>query len=155
MLQGSGNRIKWMQVVSAILILKMAPIYAIANYVCPQLSSEEIERHDFGGYTYVFRVKESNKIDNMDVSNVRQIDFQDGRHLCYSIANYVCSYLSSEKKQRHDVGGFTHISRVNESNEMDNMDVGNINHIDFQDGRHLCYCKLHTTIASLRGEMEI
>jgi len=40
-----------------------------------------------------------------------------------------------------------HVFRVEESNEIDNMDVGNGSHIDFQDGRHLLYFKLHMSIS--------
>ena len=51
-------------------------------------------------------------------------------------------------------GGYTHIVRDNESHEIDKNDIGNVRHIDFQDGRHLCYRKQRMSIFQLRGEIK-
>ena len=57
--------------------------YCKLHTVCPYLSSEERHSHDFGAYTYVFRVTESIEMYNMDMSHVRYIFFIDDGHLCY------------------------------------------------------------------------
>jgi len=49
---------------------KMAGI----EHICLYLSPEETQRHDCGGYAYIFMVKEANEIDNNDVSHVNHID---------------------------------------------------------------------------------
>jgi len=48
----------------AILIVNMATIYGIANYIIPYLTSEERQKQLF--VAHVFRVNESNEMDNMD-----------------------------------------------------------------------------------------
>ena len=54
-----------------------------------------------------------------------------------------------------DFGGYTHAFKVKESNEIDNMDVGDVRHIDFQDGHHLSYYKLYISISKLRWEIDM
>jgi len=46
-------------------------------------------------------------------------------------------HILAQRRDRYDVAGNIHVFRVKESNEIDNMDVGNGSHIYFQDGRHL------------------
>jgi len=84
-------------------------------------------------------IKKSNEIDNMNVGNVSHIDFQDGRQVFLLQITYI--HILAQRRDRYDVAGNIHVFRVKESNEIDNMDVDNGSHIDFQDGRHLCYFK--------------
>jgi len=74
----------------------------------------------------------------MNVGNVSHIDFQDGRQFFYC---KVYIHTLAQRRDRYDVAGNIYVFRVNESNEIDNMDVDNGSHVDFQDGRHLCYFK--------------
>jgi len=54
--------------------------------------------------------------------------------------------ILAQRRDRYDYSSSTHVFRVKESNEIDNLDVDNGSHIDFQDGRHLCYFKLHNYV---------
>ena len=57
-------------------------------------------------------------------------------------------HILAQRKNRDMIfSGYAHFFRVNESNEMDSMAVDNDYHIDFQDDRQLCDCKLHMSIS--------